>query len=96
MSSSGLIFFFLFAIILVGVYIAIRRQLAPFSLLAGGGVFAGIIAMTLFSLTQENVLFIHALMVGILIGGGMSLGVILIAWYFLKQETADRKSKGLM
>ena len=85
MSGSAMIFFFLFAALLMGVYIAMRRQLAPVKLLSAGGVLGGIITMTLFGLSQD-VIFLHALLVGILLGGGMSLAVLLLANYFLNQE----------
>jgi len=83
---SGMIFFFLFAALLMGVYVAMRRQLASVKMLAMVGVFGGIITMTLFAMNQENVQFIHALLVGIVLGGGLSFAVILLANYFLKQE----------
>jgi hypothetical protein len=86
MSANGLIFFFLFAFVLVGVYISMRRRLAPIKVLAAGGIFGGIVSMTLFAASQENVLFVHAILVGFLVGGGMSLAVIVLAWYFLSQE----------
>jgi len=86
MSVTGLIFFFLFAAILIGVYIAMRRRLASVRILAAVGVFGGIVSMTLFAMTQDNILFIHALLVGIVLGGGLSFAVIMMAWYFLAQE----------
>jgi drug/metabolite transporter (DMT)-like permease len=94
MSANGLIYFFLFACILVGVYISMRRRLANLKLLAAGGIFGGIITMTLFAASQENVLLVHALLVGFLVGGGMSLAVIVLAWYFISQELrATHKAK---
>lgn len=92
-STSGLFFFFLFALLLVGVYIALRRQLAPARILSGAGILGGIFTMTLFAGSQEGVLPVHAILVGILIGGGLSLGVIILAWYFLTQETRTAKAK---
>ncbi len=86
MSATGLIFFFLFAAILVGVYIAMRRRLAPVRILAAVGVFGGIVSMTLFAMSQENIVFVHALLVGVVLGGGLSMAVIMMAWYFLTQE----------
>jgi hypothetical protein len=83
---SGMIFFFLFAALLMGVYVAMRRQLAPVKVLAAGGIFGGIVTMTLFAMNQENVQFMHALLVGIVLGGGLSLAVLVLANYFLKQE----------
>jgi cyanate permease len=82
---SGMIYFFLFAALLMGVYIAMRRRLAPVKVLAAVGVFGGIVTMTLFALNQ-NVIWIHALLVGILLGGGMSMAVIFMANYFSNQE----------
>lgn len=88
---SGMIFFFLFAALLMGVYVAMRRQLASVKMLAMVGVFGGIITMTLFAMNQDNVQFMHALLVGILLGGGLSFAVILLANYFLKQELGAQR-----
>lgn len=82
---SGMVFFFLFAALLMGVYIAMRRQLAAVKVLAAVGVMGGIITMTLFSLNQ-GVIWIHALLVGVVLGGGLSLAVIMMANYFSNQE----------
>ena len=89
---SGMIFFFLFAALLMGVYIAMRRQLAPVKVLAAAGVFGGVITMTLFALNQD-VIFAHALLVGIVLGGGLSLTVIIMANYFLNQELRSESKR---
>ncbi|MGB1287845.1 MAG: hypothetical protein ACPG7F_15000, partial [Aggregatilineales bacterium] len=63
MNPSAMIFFFIFVLILVGAYLFIRRQIAPAGLVAAAGIIGSVIAMTLFSLAQENIFF-HALIVG--------------------------------
>lgn len=80
-----MVYFFLFAALLMGVYVAMRRQLAPFKVLAIAAIIGGIFTMTLFALNQ-NVIWIHALLVGFLLGGGLSSAVVMMANYFQKQE----------
>lgn len=81
-----MIFFALFAAVLVGVYVGIRRRIAPLRVLGVLGMLGGIVTMTLFALSQENVLWIHGVLVGVVLGGGLSLMMIVLAAYFLSQE----------
>ncbi|QPC85039.1 hypothetical protein G4Y79_11925 [Phototrophicus methaneseepsis] len=80
-----MLFFMMFAFILVAMYIAIRRQLASPTLIAGAGIFGSIISMTFFGLAQ-NTLFAHALIVGFIVGGGFSVATLIIAYYFQGNE----------
>ncbi|MCB9461833.1 MAG: hypothetical protein H6670_19445 [Anaerolineaceae bacterium] len=80
-----MLFFLIFGIILVAMYIAIRRQLASTTIIAAAGVFGSIVSMTLFGLAQGN-LFAHALTVGFLIGGLFSGAALVIAFYFQGNE----------
>lgn len=85
MTFPALICFFLFGATILGMYIAIRRNLAPPGLVAAGGVLTSIITMSLFSLAQGNVLA-QAILVGIVLGGAFSVATLVIAMYFQGNE----------
>lgn len=89
-----MLFFAIFALILVAMYIAIRRRLASPTIIGAAGVFGSIVSMTLFGLAQGN-LFAHALTVGFLIGGLFSGATLVIAFYFqgneLRHETLQHE-----
>ena len=81
MQSLALLFFALLVVVLLVIYLSIRREWFPPSITAAVGIVASIIAMTLVSLAQGNSI-LQAVVVGILVGamfGGATLG---IAWYF--------------
>lgn len=84
-----MLFFAIFAIILVAMYIAIRRRLASPTIISAAGVFGSIVSMTLFGLAQGN-LFAHALTVGFLIGGLFSGATLIIAFYFQGNELRQK------
>lgn len=92
MNPLAFIFFALFAVVLVGVYLSIRRRLAPPGVVAAAGVLGSVITMTLFSLAQANLLA-HALLVGLLVGGGFAAGILAMAWYFLANELREEHEK---
>jgi hypothetical protein len=94
MSPLALVFFALFVVVMLGVYLSVRRRIAPPGAVAAGGVLGGVITMTLFSLAQGNMLA-HAVLVGLLMGGGFSAAVLALAWYFLGNElrASYQKSK---
>ncbi len=79
------IIFVVFALILTGIYLSIRRQWFAPGLTAGLGVAASIFLMTLFSLAQNNIP-IQAIIVGILLGGLFSGATLAVAWYFQSNE----------
>jgi heme A synthase len=81
------VLFLLFAATLVVFYIAIRRRLAPVTLLALGCVVLSIILMTLVSLAAGNHV-LQAFAVGILVGGLFSAVTLGMAVYF---ATAERR-----
>jgi hypothetical protein len=77
------VFFCLFAAVLIGVYVGIRRRLAPLRVLGAVGVLGGIFTM-----------WIHAVLVGVVLGGGLSLVMVILAGYFLSQDLrASQKAK---
>lgn len=87
------VIFVIFALLLAGIYLSIRRQwLAP-AVTAGLGVVASMFTMTLFSLAQNNVP-VQAIIVGILLGGLFSGATLAIAWYFHNNEMRDRYADG--
>jgi hypothetical protein len=92
MNPAAILFFLVFAGIVVAMYIAIRRRLGPTAVLATGGVLCSIIVMTLFSLAQDTLLA-HALLVGLLLGGGLSVGALAIALYFQGAEQREQAQK---
>ncbi|MCU0511487.1 MAG: hypothetical protein MUE40_02850 [Anaerolineae bacterium] len=85
MNLLALIFFALFAGVIVGIYLTIRRRAAAPGLIAAGGMVGSVLTMTLFSLAQNN-LVVHALLVGLLVGGGFAALTMALAWYFLSNE----------
>jgi hypothetical protein len=89
------VIFVVFALILAGIYLSIRRQwLAP-GLTAGLGVVSSMILMTLFSLAQNN-MPLHAIIVGILLGGLFSGATLAAAWYFHSNEMRALYANGHM
>jgi|FLYN01.1.fsa_nt_gi hypothetical protein len=89
MQGSAFIFFALFALVIAGMYLAIRRQWAAPGMVAGVGVLLSIIFMMLMSLSQGNAM-LQALLVGILVGGLFSGATLAIAWYFHSNEMRAR------
>lgn len=85
MTPLAFVFFALFALAIIGMYLAIRRRYAPPGVTAVVGVLAAVISMTLFSLAQANLLA-HALLVGLLMGGGFAVATLALASYFLGSE----------
>lgn len=80
-SVTGWIFYVIFAVVLLGMYLAVRRRWAPPGLIAGIGTIASIISMFLISLSQQNNI-LHAVIVGILVGALFSGATLAVAWYF--------------
>lgn len=89
MQGTAIIFFALFAIVLAGMYIGIRRQWAAPGMIAGAGVLASIILMVMVSLSQGNPV-VQAVLVGILVGGLFSGATLAVAWYFHSNEMRAR------
>lgn len=86
MQGLSLLFFALFALVIIGMYIALRRSMGKPSVVAGGGVFASITAMTLCLLSGTDVVLVNALLIGVLMGGGFAFAALAAAWYFGRQE----------
>lgn len=97
MSPIALIFFAIFFIIVLVMYVTIRRRMAPTGVVAAVGVLGSILAMTLFSLAQGSIL-LQAIIYGIVIGGAFSIASLVIAWYFqgndARADYQKQKSEG--
>lgn len=81
-------FFMLFGLVLIGMYIAIRRQIAPIAYIAAGGVSASIISMVLFMLARDTSA-LQSLVMGILVGALFAGATLAIAWYFQSNELRE-------
>lgn len=86
MQGLSLLFFALFALVIVGMYITLRRGMGKPSVIAAGGVFASIASMTLCLLSGTDVVLVNALLIGVLMGGGFAFAALAAAWYFSRQE----------
>src|SRR6185503_3829286 len=87
------VIFVVFALMLAGIYLSIRRQWFAPGLTAAVGVVLSMILMTLFSLAQNN-LPIQAIIVGILLGGRFGGATLAAAWYFQNNEMRARYANG--
>jgi ABC-type Fe3+-siderophore transport system permease subunit len=79
------LFFILFVLVLVAMYLSIRRQWLSPMITAAGGVFASIVLMILFSIGQQN-LPIQAVIVGTGMGALFSIATLVIAIFFQRNE----------
>ena len=79
-----MLFFFLFACVLAGMYMSIRRHWAPPANTAMVGMGASIVTMTLFLLSRTSVLqgIVLGIFAGVLFGGA----TLIVAWYFHSAE----------
>ncbi|MBL8153587.1 MAG: hypothetical protein JNM70_05325 [Anaerolineae bacterium] len=89
MQGGALILFVVFALVLVGIYMAIRRGWFPPGITATVGVIVCMILMVLISLAQQNSA-LQAVVVGVLLGGVFSGATLAAAWYFHGQELRAR------
>ncbi|MDZ4670434.1 MAG: hypothetical protein SH821_06160 [Phototrophicales bacterium] len=81
----GIFFFFLFALSLLGIYLAVRRQLASPGVIGAVGMIASIAFMTLY-LLSFNINTLQGIMFGVVIGVIFAGATLATAFYFLKQE----------
>lgn len=89
MEGMAFVFFIIFALVLVILYLSIRREWLPPSQSAATGVVLSVILMTLTSLAQKNPPF-QAIIVGTLLGIVFSGATLVAAWYFHNQEMRTR------
>lgn len=81
----SLLLFVLFALVLFGMYIAIRRHWGPPLMVATLGVISSVVVMTLNGLARRST-FYQSVVAGLLVGGLFSIGVLAIAYYFATNE----------
>ena len=93
MQGSALLLFIIFALVLAGMYLSIRRGWFAPGMTAAVGVILSMIVMVMISLAQNN-LPIQAIVVGILVGGVFSGVTLAAAWYFHSQELRARYADG--
>lgn len=85
MQGMAWVFFILLAVVLLGSYLAIRREWLPPLLTASLSIVLSIILMILVALGQQNSP-LQAVVVGILVGGIFSGATLAVAWYFHTNE----------
>jgi hypothetical protein len=91
MQGGAWLFFLLFAVVIIGTYLSIRREWVAPNITAGVSVVLSIVLMILMSLAQSNPLY-QAVIVGILVGGLFSGATLAVAWYFHGGELRSRQA----
>lgn len=89
MSPLSLLFFAIFALIVVAMYLGIRRRWASPLVISALGVFFSFLAIFLMALSQGNNIY-QALFAGLIVGGLFSGGTLAMAWYFQSSENRKR------
>lgn len=89
MQGISLLLFAVFAAVLAGMYLAIRREWFNPGITAGVGVVISMILMFFVSLSYPNPP-LQAIIVGVLIGGLFSGTILAVAWYFHRNEMRER------
>lgn len=84
LQGMGLLLFVVFALALLGMYLAIRRNWVAPVVSTGVGIALSIILMTLISFSQGNPP-IQAIIVGLVVGGLFGGATLAVAWYFQAQ-----------
>lgn len=89
-SGASFLFFAVFALILVAMYLAVRREWASTGAIGIIGVLASVTAMMMVSLSEGNSIF-QALIVSIGMGAVFSLSTLAIAMFFHSNELRDSR-----
>ena len=89
MQGSAMLLFVVFALVLAGMYLSIRRGWFSPGATAAVGVVLSMVVMVMISLAQNN-LPIQAVIVGVVLGGVFSGVTLAAAWYFHSQELRAR------
>lgn len=93
-SPISLLFFLIFAAILVGMYLGIRREWAPTGIITVLGVVGSIVSMFIVSLAQDNMMF-QAIVVSLSMGVLFSLSTVAVAIFFHSSEMRDHRTNEL-
>lgn len=88
----AIIFFILFGATLLGMYVAIRRELAPTGMVAALGMIGSVITMTLYLLAQVDEP-IQGILFGVLIGVIFAVATLGVAYYFHSHEHATAEAE---
>jgi Zn-dependent protease with chaperone function len=88
-NAASWLLFLMFALVLVGMYLGIRRRWLSPALIAAIGVVINIVIMTVVGIAEGNTIY-QAVFVGFLIGGLFSVAVLAIAWFFQRSEARRR------
>ncbi len=88
-NAFSIIFYAIFALILVWMYLAIRRRWVQPGFAAAAGIIGSVISMLLMSVSQGNAA-LHAIVVGLLVGGFFSGATLATAWYFHLRDLRAR------
>lgn len=83
----ALAFFFVFAVVQLGMYSLVRRRVGSTVVIAAVGIVISIACLLLMTLAQGNTP-LWAVVIGLLIGGLFSTVTLAAAWYF---STADQR-----
>lgn len=84
-NPTGMILFLVFALVLAGSYLGIRRRWAAPAAVAAISVLASFVLALLIGLSQGNGVY-QAIFVGLIVGGLCSGGILALAWYFQRAE----------
>ncbi len=94
MNVTALIFFLGFGLIIIGMYVALRRQLFNPTITVAVGMIASTIAMIM-TLLQNNpeIMSLQAIFFGFLISLIFSGATLAMAWYFQTNEMREAYMK---
>lgn len=82
----GFTFFILFALIILGSYITLRRGLAPVRPTAAVSVTGSAISMALYLLTTRDTTAAYSIIFGMLSGSFFAGIALTLAWFFKSQD----------
>ncbi|MBL8131677.1 MAG: hypothetical protein JNL42_07445 [Anaerolineae bacterium] len=91
-NATSWLLYLVFALVLFGMYLAIRRRWLSPVIVSAVGIVVSVILMTLVGAAQGNNAY-QALFAGFLVGGLFSIGTLAMALYFVRSE-ARRKGQG--
>lgn len=92
MQGASFLYFIIFSLIVIGMYVVVRRQWVNPAIAAAGGIVAGTIAMML-TLTEmnPNMMDVQAIFFGFIIGTGFCMVALAVAWYFHSNELREQQ-----
>ncbi|MBK8020682.1 MAG: hypothetical protein IPK19_04435 [Chloroflexi bacterium] len=88
-NATSWLLYFVFALVLFVMYLAIRRRWLSPVVVSAVGVLLSIVLMTLVGAAQGNNAY-QALFAGVLVGGLFSISTLAMAYYFVRAEERRR------